>query len=175
MFAVVTGGSGSGKSAYAEKMIADSGIGKRYYIATMKCTDEESKKRIARHRSMRADKHFETIECPENLCGVQIERGSAVLLECMSNLVANEIFTKDGMRDSGDVKRRILSGIGKLADQSALLVVVTNEVFSDGCRYDSMTEEYLSCLGEVNKEMAGMAHQVTEVVYSIPVMQKRGE
>ncbi len=176
MFAVVTGGSGSGKSAYAEKLITDSGIEKRYYIATMKCGDEESKKRIARHRAMRRGKHFETIECPCCLSSVTVEKGSAVLLECMSNLVANEIFTDGGMRGCAEVQDEVIGGLERLLGTCALLVVVTNEVFSDGVRYDSMTQEYLRCLGEVNGTMAAMADQVTEVVYSIPVIQKkRGE
>lgn len=173
MFVVVTGGSGSGKSAYAEKLIADSEIDKRYYIATMKCADEESRKRIARHQAMRAGKNFKTVECPQNLVSVQIEKGSAVLLECMSNLVANEIFTNNGIRRSDEVQELILSGVRQLARQCGLLVVVTNEVFSDGNQYDNMTEQYLSCLGAVNQKMAEMADQMTEVVYSIPVIHKK--
>lgn len=173
MFAVVTGGSGSGKSAYAEKLIADSGIEKRYYIATMKCADAESEKRIARHRAMRAGKNFRTVECPQNLVSVQVEKGSAVLLECMSNLVANEIFTDNGIQKNMEVQGLILSGVRRLAKQCDLLVVVTNEVFSDGNRYDDMTEQYLSCLGGVNQKMAEMADQITEVVYSIPVIHKK--
>ena len=35
MFRVVTGGSGSGKSAYAEQCVLDFGPAKRIYIATM--------------------------------------------------------------------------------------------------------------------------------------------
>ena len=63
MFAVVTGGSGSRKSAFAEEKVTGLGAGRRIYIATMMCFDEESKKRVERHRRMRAGKGFETIEC----------------------------------------------------------------------------------------------------------------
>lgn len=51
MFHVVTGGSGSGKSAYAEQCILDFQGENRIYIATMYPFDEESHRRIARHRS----------------------------------------------------------------------------------------------------------------------------
>ena len=54
MMAVVTGGSGSGKSAFAEDKILSLGQGKRFYIATMHPYDEESYKRVERHRKMRA-------------------------------------------------------------------------------------------------------------------------
>ena len=50
MMTVVTGGSGSGKSAFAEDKIVSFGPAKRIYIATMHPYDEESHKRVARHR-----------------------------------------------------------------------------------------------------------------------------
>lgn len=56
MITVITGGSGSGKSAYAEKIVTDFGDLERIYIATMFPFDEESHQRIARHRQMRAEK-----------------------------------------------------------------------------------------------------------------------
>ena len=98
MFYVVTGGSGSGKSAYAEELIIRSGSGPRIYIATMYPYDEESHKRIARHRQMRAKKEFETVECYTDLASAQIPEGANVLLECMSNLTANELFRPEGAR-----------------------------------------------------------------------------
>lgn len=172
MLIVVTGGSGSGKSAYAEERIAASGISKRYYMATMICKDEESRKRIQRHRSMRADKQFETVECPVDLHLVQMEPGCAVLLECMSNLTANEMFSRPDTRSSEEIEEKIIKGIDSLLTQCDLLVVVTNEVFSDGSNYDSLTEEYLKCLGSINCRLAEIADEVVEVVYSIPIIRK---
>ena len=67
MFILITGGSGSGKSEFAEAQILRLSREKRIYLATMKCFDEESKKRIARHRKMRAEKQFETVEWYLNL------------------------------------------------------------------------------------------------------------
>ena len=92
MIHLVTGGSGSGKSAYAEQCILDFGGTRRVYIATMQPFGAEGQARIARHRKMRAAKQFSTIECYTNLKEVELEPGSDVLLECMSNLTANEIF-----------------------------------------------------------------------------------
>ena len=71
MFQIVTGGSGSGKSAFAEALAMELGK-KRYYIATMYPFGEESKQKIARHRAMRAEKQFETIECYTNLKAVRL-------------------------------------------------------------------------------------------------------
>ena len=58
MFHLITGGSGSGKSAYAESCIVGFDGEKRIYIATMYPFDAESHEGIRRHRDMRKEKKF---------------------------------------------------------------------------------------------------------------------
>ena len=115
MFILVTGGSGSGKSAYAESEIVKLGEGNRFYLATMMSFDEESRKRIARHRRMRADKKFETIECYTGLKNIVLPGDSIVLLECMSNLVANEMFSDEGAGEH--TVKEVLLGVRHLKEQ----------------------------------------------------------
>ena len=98
MITLITGGSGSGKSAYAESVITGFGDFERIYIATMYPFDEESHARIRRHRKMRAKKNFQTLECYTGLKKLKVPAGSCVLLECMSNLVANEMYQEQGQR-----------------------------------------------------------------------------
>ena len=62
MMTLVTGGSGSGKSEYAERLAAAGGT-PRIYVATMIPWDDEGRRRIEKHRAMRAGKGFETVEC----------------------------------------------------------------------------------------------------------------
>lgn len=171
MFHVVTGGSGSGKSAFAEQCILDCQGNKRIYIATMYPFDEESHRRIARHRAMRAEKKFTTIERYTDLEHLMIPQGADVLLECMSNLTANEIYQEGGAGDN--TVKAVLNGIHHLLEQAGNLVVVTNEVFSDGITYDPETEKYLEKLGAINCQMAQIADTVTEVVYGIPIFHKK--
>ena len=64
MIVFVIGGSGSGKSAYAEKRLLAMEAEKKHYIATMRVFDEEGKKRVEKHRTMRREKGFLTIEKP---------------------------------------------------------------------------------------------------------------
>ena len=66
MLTLVIGGAASGKSAYAEHLAVQSG-GPRYYLATMQVWDAECAARVAKHRAMRAQKQFATVECPQNL------------------------------------------------------------------------------------------------------------
>lgn len=179
MTTLVIGGSGSGKSEYGENLIVSLGQRKRIYIATMKPWDEECEKRIERHRLMRAKKHFETMECYEGLrklCLNLKERPAAVLLECMSNLVSNEQFglSEKAERLPGreDVKEEVIQGVLCLREQAEDVVIVTNEVFSDGDNYSEQTNEYRSLLGEINQEIAAIADRVVEVVAGIPIVLK---
>lgn len=193
MITLVTGGSGSGKSAYAESLLS-SCEGIRYYIATMQIYDAEGEKKVERHRKLRAGKGFLTIESPINVGKIQFacagkaeqaqyrqeaerkvqgssEKKSA-LLECMSNLTANEMFTKDGMKSEDEVVEKIVSEIQTLSQKLDNLVIVTNNVFEDGVIYDAGTMEYLRALGRINAALARLADRVAEVVVGIPVELK---
>ena len=170
MLTIVTGGSGSGKSAFAEDKVLAFGEAQRVYIATMHPFDEESHKRIERHRKMRAGKGFETIECYTGLKDVQLPSGCVVLLECMSNLVANEMFEEQGAHEQ--TVKDIMSGIDELVRQAAHVVIVTNEIFSDGMVYDKETENYQRLLGRINAYLAEISDVCYEVVYGIPLRIK---
>ena len=173
MITLVTGGSGSGKSAYAEEVLTGFGDFPRIYIATMYPFDEESKKRIERHRKMRAEKNFNTIECYTGLRNLELPEGCCVLLECMSNLVANEMFQEDGAKD--DTVPEILEGISEIEKQAKELVIVTNEIFSDAVVFDGDMDSYLEYLGKINQAAAQRADEVVEVIYGIPVFHKSAD
>ncbi len=165
MIVLLTGGSCCGKSTYAEKLIAAMPKRNRVYIATMQVYDEESVKRVARHRAQRADKGFETIERQKDIGGLAIAPGGTALLEDLPNLLANEMF-------GGGNPGRILPGLESLARQSEILVIVSGNVFSDGIRYDESTQDYIRQLAALNSQIAQRADTVAEVVYSIPVAVK---
>lgn len=170
MFKLITGGSGSGKSAFAEECIVNFGEMKRIYIATMFPFDKESEKRIERHRQMRAGKGFETIECYTNLKNLQLPSDCVVLLECMSNLVANEMFQENGAHEC--TIEEIVTGIENIRMQAAHLIVVTNEIFSEAQTYEGDTNTYQRYLGIINQKLAELADEVIEVVYGIPIEVK---
>ena len=170
MLILVTGGSGSGKSAFAESVVMGLKTRPNLYIATMYPFDEECHRRIARHRLMRRDKGFETLECYTGLKDAKIPSSGTTLLECMSNLLANEQFELGGTDE--EILDRIQQGIQNLKEQTEDLIIVTNEIFSDGCRYDAETVRYIRLLGNLNIRMAEEADAVTEVVYGIPIRRK---
>lgn len=97
MNVLITGGAGSGKSAYAEQLAASLSA-TRTYLATMVNTSPEASNRINRHRQQRAELDFATIECPDSLPNAR-RLGSrcngVVLLDDLGNLVANALFTNE--------------------------------------------------------------------------------
>lgn len=207
MIALVIGGSGSGKSAYAEQMaVKAAGNGSLYYVATMQVYDEEGKKKVERHQKMREGKGFLTIEQPRRLkeaakkvatekvatekvsagkvaagkvAAERVPAGKIVLLECMSNLVANEMFSEENLSavmDEAKIKQlshEIISGVTALQDSCDILIIVTNQIFEDGIRYDASTMDYIRLLGDINRQIAEWAEQVIEVVAGIPIFIKK--
>ena len=198
MVVLVTGGSGSGKSAFAEEylMRLSTQAETKYYIATMQPFGEESLAKIRRHQRLRAGKGFTTIEQSRDLTkaaqriaklpnqfqeeAVTINRPEnsvpfirdTALLECMSNLVANEMFSGADIVSEDVVVGHILEGIKNLSTKVDELVIVSNNVFEDGISYDATTQAYIRALGRINTGVAALADTVTEVVVGIPVPVK---
>ena len=175
MITLVIGGSGSGKSAYAEDLLSEYDKNK-YYLATMIVNDQEAQKRVDRHRELRKDKGFETIECSRNIDTVAAslpEDGSAVvLLECMSNLVANEMFEHSQAQSAEEVTAKLLKDIQYLASKVSQLVIISNNVSEDGIEYDSTTMAYIKAISDFNVRISEIADRVVEVVVGIPIVIK---
>ena len=193
MYYLVTGGAGSGKSEYAEEL-ALSLVDKDdhlYYIATMyPYDDEETRKRIERHRNLRAGKGFVTIERPVEISKVLDEikisggvttkdnsvqdsislsyicrylKSSVVLLEDLTNLYANECYQTNGH------PHEIIEPLRELSANVKALIVVTNELYCDGNQYPEETMGFLRELALINRSIAKDADKVFEVVAGIPV------
>lgn len=167
MFSLIIGGSASGKSAYAERLAGELAQGRPgIYLATMESSGREAQARIARHRAMRRELGFSTVECARNLESVSVPPDSCVLLEDMGNLAANVLFGGVLPESAGEAEaaEEILRGVTSLRARCAHLVIVTNEVFSGGSRYAGETGRYLQVLARVNRELASQADSVVEVV-----------
>ena len=67
---------------------------------------------------------------------------------------------------------KVVSGIRLLAEKAAELVIVTNEVGSDGNDYSADTMAYIRQMGIINRRLAELADNVVECVYGIPVILK---
>ena len=159
----------------------------------------ETQKKIERHRQMRAGKGFQTLECYGDLrtlddsiqrwkrsksildinktCRNEKNQENAktggILLECVSNLLADVLYQEDeSLAEDEVVLETIVEGIRYLNTQTERLAIVTNEVHSDLQDYSEETKKYIGLLGKINQELGKMADQVTEVVYGIPIKIK---
>ncbi|MDE6729480.1 MAG: bifunctional adenosylcobinamide kinase/adenosylcobinamide-phosphate guanylyltransferase [Oscillospiraceae bacterium] len=180
MLILITGGAGSGKSAFAENLTAKlHGLqksGDLYYFATMQVRedDPECQKRIWKHRQQRAGKNFITMETPfleipdfsENL-----RQSGTGLLECMSNLLANLQFDCN-FNFNPNLTEQIVQKILQLSACLENLVVITNEIFTDRIPEDSSMQEYLRNLGKINCSLANHAEIVIEIQAGMPVIWK---
>lgn len=166
MFTLIIGGSGSGKSEFAEQLVTRR-PGRRLYIATMQPWDDECLARIARHQRARAHRGFETIERYTDLAGLTLPAGSNVLLECLSNLMANELYAPEGGGGCA-----VTDGVRAILPRCGDLTIVTNEVFSGGSEYEGDTLHYLRELAAANRALAQMADCVVEIVCGCPNVLK---
>ena len=176
MITLVYGGSACGKSQYAEDTICRLSEGKsKYYIATMQVgDDEENIERVEKHREMRKEKGFTTIERQVDVEKALDEMTGSknALLECVSNLVANEMFFGGEIIGKEDTVKKVKDGLSKLSEGTENLVIVTNNVFESDSDYDEITLSYMDALGEINTYLTTLADEVCEVVVGIPLRIK---
>lgn len=181
MFSLIVGGAASGKSAYAENLCL-SLEGRRVYVATMEPWDEECRARIARHRARRADFGFQMLECYRDLAGLVVPAQANVLLDCLGNLIANELYGGDDTINGPaepinptlirHVIERVTAGALRLSAQCQNLTIVTNEVCLAGTRYEGDTLPYLHTLARTNRALAAKADYVCEVACGLPNVLK---
>lgn len=181
MMELVIGGSGSGKSAYAETAICrehcrsleEDKDAFLYYIADMIPYGAETEKKIAHHREMRAGKGFQTLEwyygLAEHISAPDAPplEGTSVLLECISNLTANEMYEPKAAKIAA--AEAVIRGVRMLHERCRNLVVVTNDVFRESGSDSEEMVLYKKNLARINRALAEEADRVTEVVSGIPI------
>ena len=72
----------------------------------------------------------------------------------------------------GNGPAAVREGIRTIAELSEDLVIVTNDVFSDGNTYTGDMLTYLKALAELNCALAEKAETVAEVICGIPRIRK---
>ncbi len=119
------------------------------------------------------------------------EENAFILVEAASNLLANEMFGGETMADADGeeeappsdskaifhhargIAERVFSDIMALSEKAEAVVVVSDDIFADGEKYDEMTEAYRAALGFLHCRISSVADEVVEVICGIPVYRKR--
>lgn len=161
---LISGANGSGKSLYAERLAARA-EGSRCYVATMRPCTDDNLRRIERHRAQRQGLGFQTLECPCQVGDAHVPEDSVVLLEDVSNLLANVVFETGGSADS------VFQDICILLDRCALLIAVTiSGLERGGC--DGETATYIDSLNQLNRRLFDRADTAVELRNQLPVCRK---
>jgi len=173
---LITGGSRSGKSAFAEKMAAAL-PGPRAYIATSPVIDPEMEERIRKHREARRGKGWETIEETADLAGV-IRRAGAfrvLLIDCLT-LWINNLFYEAEKRGENFTEEAAIGRCRELTDScgafGGTVIFVTNELGMGIVPDNETARRFRDIAGRCNQEIAAAADTVTLVVSGIPLHLK---
>ena len=169
MTRLIIGEPDSGKSAAAEEMAMRCDTPRVYYLATMLVLDEDGRRRREKHRKQREGRGFLTLEIPYRVDRaieqMETPEECTVLLECLSNLVGNEMHEnperKDLWQDSdGEAfMKEILKDVLTLADSVRNLIIVTNE-FREDPAHDAETRDYIRFLSMLNRALIPHADEV---------------
>jgi adenosylcobinamide kinase/adenosylcobinamide-phosphate guanylyltransferase len=163
---LVLGGARSGKSRYAESLIAALPP-PRIYVATAEAGDAEMAERIALHRTRRgAD--WQIIEAPHDLPAALATAAAAtpVLVDCVTLWLSNRMLV------GADMEAEAARLETALDDRRGPVVLVSNEVGFGIVPDNALARRFRDLQGRVNQRLAARADRVVLVVAGVPVMVK---
>ena len=173
----VSGGSKCGKSDFAEnlaKAMSEEMDLPLYYVATMIPKDNEDLLRVDKHRKMRKDKGFQTLELktPEDIGTFlpYISQG-VFLIDSVTAILENTIFDENYSIDENGW-RSVTDSLIEFMDKGKNLVFVSDFIYSDGVEYDQYTEIYRKNLALCDRRLAEKCDQVWEVTFGCPLQWK---
>ena len=164
---LVTGGSRSGKSSYAEKLALS--LSKTpVYIATARIWDEEFCQRVLHHQERRGNE-WTNIEEEKELSRHQL-MGRVILIDCVTLWSTNFFF--DLHSDVNNSLESIKAEFDKFTMQNATFIFVTNEIGMGGVSENEVQRKFTDLQGWVNQYIAQKADQVVLMVSGIPMKIK---
>lgn len=164
---LVLGGARSGKSAFAERRVLDSGL-ERHYVATGRAWDEEMAARISQHRATRGEgwqTHEEPLDLIATLARLDAP-GRVILVDCLTLWVTNLMMEE---RDLAADFAGLADHVGRAA---AVLVLVSNEVGLGIVPDNRMAREFRDHAGRLHQMIAATAREVYFVAAGLPLKMK---
>ena len=165
---LVLGGARSGKSAFAESLIA-ARCGTAIYVATAEAGDAEMAARIAAHRARRG-RTWQTVEAPIELAAT-IEResrsGNPILVDCLTLWMSNLIGRAADPATAGDA---LVTVLGRARNP---IVLVSNEVGQGIVPENALARRFADDLGYLNQRVAAVADAVFLLAAGLPLTLKK--
>jgi adenosylcobinamide kinase / adenosylcobinamide-phosphate guanylyltransferase len=169
---LITGGSRSGKSAYALTLAdADPALPRHFFIATAEALDEEMRARIAHHRMSRPES-FVTIEAPVDLHGAiagLYERADIAVLDCITLWVSN-LLGREYPDEAIFAEAESLAVALKAAPFR--IIVVSGEVGSGIVPDNPLARRFRDLLGWTNQMIARAADELILMTAGYPLRLK---
>jgi adenosyl cobinamide kinase/adenosyl cobinamide phosphate guanylyltransferase len=166
---LVLGGARSGKSRYAESLIAalpPPWQAPWTYIATAEPGDDEMTARIAAHRARRGSS-WRTLEAPRDLAAALMGNARApVLVDCLTLWLSNLLLA------DADIDKEIERLEETLTAIVAPVVLVANEVGSGIVPEHPLGRQFRDLQGILNQRMAARADRVILMVAGLPLAIK---
>lgn len=162
---LVLGGARSGKSAYAEGLLAGAPA---LYLATGQARDAEMAERIRHHRQRRGP-GWETVEEPLGLPAAlarHLRPGRPVLVDCLTLWISNL------MEAGSDVEAATVDLCGALHAPVAPVVLVSNEVGLGLVPETPLGRAFRDHQGRVNQAVAAACRRVVFVAAGLPLILK---
>ena len=171
---LVFGGTRSGKSEFAERLVYASGL-KPVYLATARSDDDEMSERIEIHRQRRRNISgiaWRTVEEPLALgdalrnCAFD---GHCVMIDCLTLWISNLMVV------GANVEREITDLAACLDQLRGPVVMVSNEVGMGIVPQNAMAREFRDLAGMVNQKIAGASNHVYFIAAGLPLVMKSEE
>jgi adenosylcobinamide kinase/adenosylcobinamide-phosphate guanylyltransferase len=162
---LVLGGARSGKSRYAESLIAE--LPPPWtYVATAEAGDAEMAERIATHRARRGTQ-WQTIEAPRDLAAaLKSCHTTPVLVDCLTLWLSNLLLAE------ADIEADITGLEQVLMAATTPLVLVANEVGYGIVPNSALGRRFRDLQGLLNQRIAARADRVVLVVAGLPLAVK---
>jgi len=169
---LILGGARSGKSRFAERLAAESGLAVTY-IATSQALDGEMTSRIAHHRERRPA-HWALVEEPLQLARVLREQAAVnrcLLVDCLTLWLTNLLMLDDAMRlaEERDALLECLDGL------PGRILLVSNETGLGVVPLGELTRRYVDEAGWLHQAVAERAQRVTFMVAGLPMTLKAAQ
>jgi adenosylcobinamide kinase/adenosylcobinamide-phosphate guanylyltransferase len=165
--ALILGGARSGKSRFAEDIVARTGL-PATYLATAEIRDAEMQARISAHRDRRGV-DWATVEEPLDLTGrlaLLADPGRVILLDCLTLWLSNL------MEAERDVAFEFAQLAAVLAEARGPVVLVSNEVGSGIVPMNALARRFADEQGRLNQAVAAAVTTVFLVAAGLPLRLK---